>query len=179
MTRILGLSGSLRKASYNRALIRAAIDIAPPEMEIQQYYLDDLPLFSQDLEEGGDPEPVQTFKSKIRAADGLLIATPEYQYSVTGVLKNAIDWASRPPSDAPLDGKPVAMMGASPGRVGTARSHMHLRQILSYNEMDIVLRPEVLVARAADKFDDDGNLADEMARKLIRQLLGKLASRIN
>jgi chromate reductase len=173
--KVLGIAGSLRKGSYNRALLRAAQELAPDGMRIETYEgLGDIPLYNGDLEAQGMPEPVLRFTDAIRPADALLIVTPEYNYGVPGVLKNAIDWASRPPKDTPLKGKPVALMGASPGMTGTARAQLALRQSFIFLQMPAVLSPEVLVARAHEKFDADGRLTDETARKLVRQLLEAL-----
>ncbi len=154
--RILGFAGSLRAGSYNRALLRAAAEEAPEGMTIETFDLAPIPLYNQDVEEEGDPEPVAAFKEAIARSDGVLIATPEYQFGMSGVLKNALDWASRPPRNSVMEGKPVAMMGASPSPVGTARAHLQLRQTLNYLQADMVIRPEVLVAHAPEKFDEEG-----------------------
>jgi chromate reductase, NAD(P)H dehydrogenase (quinone) len=173
---LLGIAGSLRGGSFNKLLLRAAAEEAPEGMRIRTFDLADIPLYNRDVEDRGDPEPVSELKEAIAEADGLLIATPEYQYGIPGVLKNALDWASR--GDSPLDGKPVATIGASPGITGTARAHLQLRQTLQYNEARIVIRPEVLVARARQKFDDHGRLVDETARELIGELLENLAEAV-
>jgi len=125
---VLGISGSLRKASYNTALLRPASELLPRGMTLEVFDLSSIPLYNDDVRALGFPKPVQEFRSRIAAADALLIATPEYNFSIPGVLKNAIDWASRPP-DPPLDGKPLAIMGASTGNFGTVRAQMHLRQV--------------------------------------------------
>ena len=177
LVHVLGVPGSLRTGSYNKALLRAAQEEAPNGMTIDLFELDDIPFFNQDVEDQGDPAPVQHFKEAIRAADALLIATPEYQHGLPGVLKNALDWASRPPSNPPLRGKVVGMMGASPSPVGTARAHLQLRQTLVYNESRFVARPEVLVANASDKFED-GRLTDEQGRKFIRQHLEAVVEKV-
>ncbi len=174
---VLGVPGSLREGSYNKKLLRAAQEEAPEGMTIEIFELDDLPFFNQDVEDQGDPEPVQQFKQAIRKADAVLIATPEYQHGLPGVLKNALDWASRPPGDAPLNDKVVGMMGASPSPVGTARAHLQLRQTLVYNKSRFVARPEVLVANASDKFED-GRLTDEQGRKFIRKHLEAVAEKV-
>lgn len=174
---ILGIAGSLRAGSYNKLLLDAAGELAPEGMEISSFDLDRVPLYNRDVEDAGDPEPVRELKAAIAEADGLLIATPEYQYGIPGVLKNALDWASRPPESV-LNGKPVATVGASPGITGTARAHLQLRQTLQYNEARMVIRPEVLVARARSKFDDEGRLVDETARELLAELLSKLAEKV-
>jgi chromate reductase, NAD(P)H dehydrogenase (quinone) len=170
---ILGIAGSLRKQSYNRAALRAAQQLAPEGVRLEIFELDGIPSFNQD-EEGHPPETVTTFKSKIRAADAILIVTPEYNYSVPGVLKNAIDWASRPYGDSAWAGKPVAVMGASVGALGTARAQYHLRQMFVFLNMYAVNQPEVMISNASQRFDSAGNLADESTKKLIRQLLRNL-----
>ena len=126
---ILGFSGSLRKGSYNKALLRAAAELAPGEANIEIFDLEGIPPYNQDIE-ASMPEKVGEFKAKIKAADALIIATPEYNFSIPGVLKNALDCASRPPAENPFKGKPVAIMGASNGMIGTARAQYHLRQTL-------------------------------------------------
>src|SRR5256885_15678621 len=147
--RVLGIPGSLRAASFNRALLRAAIADAPPGMTIEIFDgLGAVPLYNADVEAQGDPAPVVALKTAIDRADALLIATPEYNYGVPGVLKNAIDWASRPPGACVLDGKPAALMGASPGGTGTARAQLALRQSFVFTDTRALLRPEVMVARA-------------------------------
>jgi chromate reductase len=172
---VLGFSGSLRKGSYNTALLHAAAELLPDDMLLKTFDLAPIPLYNEDIRAQGYPESVQTFRDQIAAADALLIATPEYNFSVTGVLKNAIDWASTSPR-APLGGKPAAIVGASNGNFGTVRAQMHLRQILAANNMFLVNKPEVLVARAGEKFDAEGRLMDETARKLIRDLLEALVA---
>jgi chromate reductase, NAD(P)H dehydrogenase (quinone) len=172
--RVLGIAGSLRSGSYNRALLRAAQDHAPASMQITTFDLDEIPPYNLDVEQQGDPDPVVRFKEAIRAADALLIATPEYQHGIPGVLKNALDWASRPPGESPLNGKTAAIMGATPGMGGTARAQEQLRQTLTYNSVYAVLQPEVLVFRAHQKFDDEGQLIDEDTGKFVSQLLDEL-----
>jgi chromate reductase len=168
---VLGIAGSLRSGSYNRALLRAAVELAPPTMGIDIFDLAPIPLYNYDIEQQGDPEPVTRFKQAIAAADALLICTPEYQQGVPGVLKNAIDWASRPPGRSVLQDKPVAIMGASPGMTATARAQTQLRQTLAYNNCPTLMRPEVLVARAHEKFDAEGRLTNETTAKFVRELL--------
>jgi chromate reductase, NAD(P)H dehydrogenase (quinone) len=173
---VCGIAGSLRAGSYNRALLRAAGEIAPGDMEIRIFdRMAEIPLFNADVEAEGDPEPVQALKRAIGEADALLIATPEYNHGVPGVLKNAIDWASRPPRDAVLDGKPTAIFGASPGITGTARAQTQLRQAFLFTNTPTVLQPEILVFRAAEKFDEDGRLTHERTREFIGRLLDELA----
>ena len=174
---ILGLAGSLRRASYNRALLRAAQDLAPAGVVITIYEeLGAIPPYNADVEEEGDPVPVRTLKDRMRAADALLIATPEYNYGLPGVLKNAIDWASRPPATSPLRFKPTAIMGASPGTVGTARAQLALRQSFVFTETYVLPAPQVLVFQAASRFDAQGQLTDEGTRNRVRQLVEELVA---
>ena len=175
--RILGIPGSLRKGSFNRGLIRAAQELAPDGVEIELYDLSEIPLYNGDVEAQGVPAPVQHFADKIRAADALLIATPEYNYSIPGVLKNAIDWASRPTVKNPLKHKPVALMGASGGTFGTARSQLAMRQVLgSAIEAHTMIKPELLITQAGQKFDSDGNLTDEDIRERLAALIEALVA---
>lgn len=180
MTRVFGFAGSLRKDSYNRALLRTAKELAIPEgMEIEIFELDGIPPYNQD-DEMAMPAIVRDFKHRIEQADALLIATPEYNYSVTGVLKNAIDWASRPYGANSFEDKPVAIMGATIGALGSARAQYHLRQTLVFVNAHPLNRPEVMVAFAADKFKD-GKLVDEETRTFLRELLvalGKWTKRL-
>jgi chromate reductase, NAD(P)H dehydrogenase (quinone) len=171
---VLGIAGSLRAGSFNRALLRAAEELAPEGMEIRAFDIAPIPLYNGDVEARGDPEPVTALKAAIREADALLIATPEYNYGVPGVLKNAIDWASRPPDKTPLRGKPAAIMGASPGPHGTVRAQLQLRQTFVFTQTPALLAPEVLVARAHEKFDQEGRLTDEATRGYVRKLLESL-----
>jgi chromate reductase len=171
--KILGVVGSLRKGSFNKALMRAAVELSPEDAEIDVFDLSTIPLFNQDLE-NQPSQAVKTFKSKIRGADALLFATPEYNYSIPGVLKNAIDAASRPYGDNAFEGKPVAIMSASIGRLGGARGQYHLRQSFVLLNMHPINRPEVMLANAAQHVDEDGNLTNDDTRKLIRQLLEEL-----
>lgn len=174
--RILGLVGSLRKDSYNRALLRAAIELAPEGMSIEIHEIDQIPLYNADVEAQGDPSSVVALKRAIREADALLIATPEYNYGIPGVLKNAIDWASRPPNESPLKGKPAAIMGATPSGTGTARAQLQLRQAFVFTQTYALLHPEVLVAKAQEKFDKDGRLTNEQTRRRVSELLQALAT---
>ena len=152
--RVFGIAGSLRAGSFNRSLLRAAVELAPDGMEIGIFErLGEIPPYNEDVEKSGDPEPVAALKKAIREADALLIATPEYNYGVPGVLKNAIDWASRPPRDSVLARKPAAIMGASPGQGGTVRAQLALRQSFLFTQIHALLRPEVLIASAGEKFD--------------------------
>jgi len=170
---ILGFAGSLRKGSYNKALLRAAAELLPDEARLEIFDLEGIPPFNQELE-SHMPEKVKEFKDRLRAADAVLIATPEHNYSVPGVLKNAIDWASRPYGDNSFEGKPAALMSASTGMLGGARAQYHLRQILVFLDMRPINRPEVFVTFAAQKIDEQGNLTDETTRKIIKQLLETL-----
>ncbi len=171
---VLGLCGSLRKGSYNRLALRAAIEFVPAGMTIDTAEIGSIPPYNKDVEDQGFPAPVQVLGAKISAADAVLFVSPEYNYSVPGVLKNAIDWMSRVPSQ-PFNGKPVAIMGASQGNIGTARAQYHLRQICVFLNAFPLNRPEVMIARAQEKFDKEGRLTDEMTKKLIQQLLVSLA----
>jgi len=176
MTKIFALCGSLRKGSYNRMALNAAIALAPDGVEIEAYSrLGEIPLYNEDVREQGYPPIVQELREKVKAADAILFVTPEYNFSVPGVLKNAIDWVSRPP-EPPFGGKPCAIMGASTSTLGSARAQYHLRQMMVFLDMHPVNRPEVLIAAAQDKFDTDGKLKDETAKKLIRQLLENLVA---
>lgn len=170
--KVLGISGSLRKGSYNNALLQAAIELSPPGMTIEIYDLHALPFYNQDSE---NPFPVEVidFREKVREADALLIATPEYNSSVSATLKNALDWASRG-KDQPLRGKPVAIMGASTGNFGTVRSQLQLRQILTHVGALPLGKPEVLVARAEKAFDSNGSLVDDTVRGFLQDLLTTL-----
>ena len=173
MTKVLGFAGSLRKDSFNRALLRAAQKFAPPEVDLEIFELNNLPLFNQD-EETDLPQPVKNFKEKIEGADAVLMVTPEYNYSISGVLKNAIDWASRPYGANSFNDKPVAIMGATIGNIGTARAQYHLRQILVSLNAHVLNSPEVMVSSAPDKFRD-GELIDEHTQKKLREQLSALA----
>jgi chromate reductase, NAD(P)H dehydrogenase (quinone) len=172
--KVLGFAGSLRKGSYNRAALRVAQALAPPGMVIEDFDLSSFPLYNEDVRLLGFPPVVAEFRSRIAAADALLIVTPEYNYSIPGVLKNAIDWASRPP-DQPFAGKPIGIMGASPSMLGTARAQYHLRQCFIYLDAHPLNRPEVMIAAAQTKFGEDGTLHDETTRNFIRDLLVGLA----
>jgi chromate reductase, NAD(P)H dehydrogenase (quinone) len=173
--RILGIAGSLRTGSYNRALLQAARELAPPGAEIVEFDLRELPFYDGDVEAAGDPDSVAALKDAIRSADALLIATPEYNHGIPGVLKNAIDWASRPALASPLAGKPVAIVGASTSRGGTARAQRQLREVLAFSRPLVLDGPDVLVSEAFMRFDEDGALVDEEARAGISELLDSLA----
>jgi chromate reductase len=175
--RALGIAGSLREGSYNRALLRAAVDAAPEGMDVEVFpneTLKRIPLYNEDVRAEGDPDAVKALKDGIRDADALVIATPEYNHSVAGVLKNALDWASRPPGETPLYGKPVAIMGASTGSWGTVRAQMHLRQFFVDQNMPAVREPEVLVRDADEKFDEAGRLTHDVTRHFIGELMKAL-----
>jgi chromate reductase len=167
---VVGISGSIRTGSYNTGLLRAAAEMLPSGMRLELLSLAELPLYNQDLEEQGDPPSVAVLRERIAAADALLIACPEYNYSITGVLKNAIDWASRPAGKAPLTGKPAAIIGAG-GRFGTVRAQLHLRQICTHLTMPVLLSPEFMVARAWECFDQHGNLTDLPTRERLHEVL--------
>lgn len=169
--RILGFAGSLRQGSYNRALLRAASELAPEDMLIEIFDLLQIPLYNADVEARGDPEPVAAFKQAIRQADAVLMVTPEYNHGVPGVMKNAVDWASRPPRSAVLSAKPVAIIGASPGVTGTARGQSQLRQAFEFTNSYAMPQPELLVSRANEKFDTGGKLTDETTREHLRKFL--------
>jgi chromate reductase len=172
---VCGIAGSLREGSYNRALLRAAQEVAPAGMEIRIFEgMAEIPLFNEDVEARGDPEPVQALKRAIGEADALLVATPEYNHGVPGLLKNAIDWASRPPMRSVLAGKPAAILGASPGVTGTARAQSQLRQAFVFTGTPVLPQPEILVYRAQEKFAD-GRLTDEKTREYLALLLRQLA----
>lgn len=171
--RILGIAGSLRRESYNRAALRAAAELVPEGATLEIFELDGIPLFNQD-EERNPPAKVVELKRRIREADAILFVTPEYNYSVPGVLKNAIDWASRPYGDSAWNGKPAAIMGASTGMLGTARAQYHLRQIMVFLNMFPVNQPEVMIGNAAKRFDAEGNLTDDATKDFIRKLLQNL-----
>ena len=171
---VLGIAGSLRAASYNRALLRAAQELAPDGMAIRIFDLVAVPLYNGDVEAQGDPPPVVELKESIQVADALLIATPEYNYGIPGVLKNAIDWASRPSTGSVLVGKRTALMGGSVGSGATIRSQMQLRQVLHSTETPVLLRPEIHVPRIQEKVDNAGRLVDEKTRGRVRQLLQAL-----
>ena len=172
--RILGIPGSLRAGSYNRSLLREAERVAPAGVELVLHELHDIPLYDGDVEAAGDPPAVAAFKDAIRDADALLIATPEYNRGVPGGLKNALDWASRPPFGSPLAGKPVAMMGAG-GRRGTAGAQAQLRDALAFPRAQ-VLEQSVLVPMAWEHFDEHGRLVDDGVTRQIESLLHALVA---
>jgi chromate reductase, NAD(P)H dehydrogenase (quinone) len=173
--RIVAFAGSLRRASFNRALLDAAVELAPAGMTIHSIEIGELPFYNADVEAAGDPPSVERFKASISEADGVLIATPEYNDGIPGVLTTAIDWGSRLPGKAPLSGKPVAVMGASPSQIGTARAQHHLRQLLNHVQARVLPPPELLVARAHERFDANLRLTDENTRKVLAQLLERFS----
>ena len=172
---IFGFAGSLRKGSYNKALLRTALQLLPKDAKLEIFDLEGIPLFNQDMEKQM-PEKVKEFKAKIKGADAILVATPEYNYSMPGVLKNAIDWASRPYGDNSFEGKPVAIMSASPGMFGGARAQYHLRQTCVFLDMHPVNKPEVMVPFAHEKVNEQGIIADAKTREKIRDLLESMVA---
>ena len=173
---ILGIAGSLRKNSYNSAALRTAQQLAPAGATIDIFEIENIPLFNQDQEKNPPPS-VQQLKSRVRAADALLIVTPEYNYSVPGVMKNVFDWGSRPYGDNAWQGKVTALMSASPGNFGGARAQYHLRQVFVALNMHALNQPEIMISNAAQKFDADGKLIDENTVERIRKLLQALVER--
>lgn len=177
---ILGISGSLRAASFNTGLLRAAQELAPDGVTVEIADIADIPLYNDDVYQAGFPAAVEKLRQQVAAADAVILATPEYNFSFSGPMKNAIDWVSRPPTPQAFDEKPVAIMGASAGRLGTARAQYHLRQVLVFLNAHVVNKPEVMVGGASGAFTD-GRLTDEKARDLVRQqveALQKLAQKL-
>ena len=174
MTTILGIAGSLRQSSYNRSLLRAARELLPAGVELVEHDLRDLPLYDGDVEAAGDPQAVTALKDAIRDADAILIATPEYNRGIPGVLKNAIDWASRPPLASPLAHMPVAVVGASTGLGGTARAQEQVRSALEFPGALVLEEPQVLVPEAFLRFDESGELTDDGVRAELGDLLDAL-----
>lgn len=171
--KVLGISGSLRKGSFNSMALRAAQKLAPAGMEISMADISQIPMYNDDVRAAGEPAAVTALKAQVRAADGVLIVTPEYNFSIPGVLKNTLDWLSRPP-EPPFDGKTVAIMGASPGPVGTARVQYHMRQVMVFMNAFVVNKPEVFISNCASKFNEQGELTDETTAKFIGELLVSL-----
>lgn len=167
---VVALSGSLRKGSYNTALVRAAKELAPEGLSIGLADISRFPLYNADIQAEGFPQPVELLGGEIAAADAVLFATPEYNYSVPGVLKNAIDWLSRLPSQ-PFKGKPVGIVGASVGLIGTARAQYHLRQMCVFLDAVVMNKPEVFVMTAKSRFDESGTLTDADSRKFLSDFL--------
>jgi chromate reductase len=168
--RVVAVSGSLRQASFNRALLSTAIELQPESMAIEVFELDGLPLFNEDIEREGDPERVTAWKAAIAGAGGLLIACPEYNFGLSGTLKNAIDWGSRPPGKSILIGKPTAIIGASPGPGATRFAQAMTRQVLSALAVPVLPAPMFMLGQAGDKIQD-GRLIDERSRDLLRRVL--------
>ena len=173
--RILALSGSVRVGSLNLGLLRAARELAPPDVDVTIAELADLPLYNQDLEAAGDPAPVQRLKAQVRAADAVLIATPEHNGIIPALLANALEWLSRPPRQSVLRARPLAIMGASPGRGGTARAQLVLRQVLEHAG-PAVLERALALPHAGAAFDAAGNLIDPTIRASVQQLVAELAA---
>lgn len=171
--KVLGICGSLRKNSHNSAAMRAAGALMPKGMTLELADISDFPLYHDDIRMQGYPPPLQRFRAQIAAADAILFATPEFNWSIPGVLKNAIDWASRPP-DQPFSGKPYAVIGAATGILGTARAQAHLRQICTSVDMIPVVKPEIFITFAATKFDAEMQLTDQPTRDAIAQLMANL-----
>ncbi len=176
--KILAFAGSLRAHSYNRGLIRIAQEVAPEGIDVHSFDISSIPLYNEDVQKQGDPEPVKEFKEAIRAADAVLIATPEYNYSVPGVLKNAVDWASRPPQSSPLKKKPAALMGASGGPWGTTRAQLALRQSFVFTETLVLPKPELYITNGRERFDDEGNLkeGEEQIKERVAEVMTALAA---
>lgn len=173
---IAGLSGSLRRGSYNTALLRAAQSVLPSNSKLKIVEYAEVPVYNHDVEAEGFPDAVMSMREQLTGADAVLFAAPEYNWSIPGVMKNAIDWASRG-ADSPLDGKPAAIMGAG-GRLGTAYAQQHLRQILMHNDMRVVTRPNVLISHASKQFDEELTLTNERHLDQIRRLLGALVDEV-
>jgi chromate reductase, NAD(P)H dehydrogenase (quinone) len=165
--RVLGIAGSLRQGSYNRALLRLAQDMAPDGMTIESFDISPIQPYNEDVRQQGFPPPVADLRARIKAADGVLFVTPEYNYSIPGVLKNAIDWASRPP-EQPFDGKPIGIMGTSAGALGGGRAQYHLRQCFVFLNGMVMNRPEVMIPAAQTKFDADGKISDQVTLDFIK-----------
>ena len=177
MTQLIAIPGSLREGSLNKKLLQAMGELLPEGVKLRVRSLADIPLYNGDLDVDGGPEPVRQLKAEIDAADGLIIATPEYNYGVPGVLKNAIDWVSRPAYKSVLVGKPVAIVGAAPGVVGTARAQAQLRNVLFGTLAEVFPYPEVLVGQAHERLLD-GKLADEATRRIVGEMLQQFVARI-
>lgn len=171
---IIALSGSLRKDSYNTALLRAMKSLAPAGMQIEIAEIGTLPLYNSD-DEAAFPAVAQALKEKIEKADGLIIATPEYNRSISGVLKNAIDWASRPYGKNSFDRKPVLTMGVTVGKIGTAVAQSHLKQIMVYLDADVIGQPELYLGPANEMFDEEGNITNEKIKEMLTKALAVLA----
>ena len=165
---LIGICGSLRRGSYNRMLLRTVIGMLPDEVTVETAEIGDIPLYNADLDTAEPPDSVRRFRERIAAADGLLIASPEYNYSVPGGLKNAIDWASRPANNSVLNRKPISIMGTAGGRFGSVRAQLNWRQVFLFTESYVMLKPELIVPNAAQVFDANGTLQDESLREFIQ-----------
>lgn len=172
--KLLGICGSLRKGSYNAMALRALGGLMPSNASLEIYDIDGFPSYNEDTHRAGEPKRVAEFKAAIRASDAIIFSSPEYNYSVPGLLKNAIDWASRPYGDSAWEGKPAAIMGASGGAIGTARMQYHLRQIMVFLDMHPLNRPEIMINNCVGKFDEQGNLTDEQTREFLGKMLAAL-----
>ena len=172
---VAGIAGSLRRGSFNRSLLKAAIELAPAHLHIAIYDLADVPMYNADLDAAGWPASIAQLRDAVGKANGLLIASPEYNYGVPGVLKNTIDWLSRPPRASVLSGKPAAIMGASTGMTGTARGQQQLRLALMATHSPTMTRPEILVAKASEKFSAEGRLTDQTTRDFLKTFLAAFA----
>lgn len=171
--KFLGISGSLRAASFNTAALRAAIELAPEGIDVSIAPIDGIPLYNDDVRQAGFPPAVVALQDAIAAADAVLIATPEYNYSVPGVLKNAIDWVSRG-NPQPFQRKPIGIIGVSPGAIGTARAQYDLRKMFVFLDGHVLNKPEVMISAAATRFDAAGHLTDEASRGFIASMLAAL-----
>lgn len=173
---VVAIVGSLRRGSLNRSLLRAAIEEAPPGLRVTEVPIRQLPIFDEDLEAAGDPEAVVAFKERLLAADALLVVTPEYNESLPGALKNAIDWASRRHGGQQvLAGKPAAIAGASSSRIATARCQQHLRHVLAHLGVAVMPKPDVMLGNAAGLFDEAGRLTDDRSRRQVAKLMEAFA----
>ena len=178
MVKILGIAGSLRKGSFNKSILREALALLPENVELEIFDIEGTPSFNQDMI-NSPPELITDLKAKVRSADAILFATPEYNFSVPGVLKNVIDWVSRANGENSWQGKPVAIMSASTGLIGGERAQLHLRQCFVYLDMHAVNRPEVIVTLAAQKIDQNGRLTEEHTKEKIKELLVALVELTN
>ncbi len=174
--RIAGICGSLREKSYNLSALRYARTVAPEGVELDILRINDVEPFNADVEEKGWPPGVATLREKVSAADAVLLSSPEYNYGVPGMLKNATDWLSRPTGKGPMTGKPLAIMGASTSYSGTARAQADWRNVAFYNAMPLLTTVEVLIFKADQKFDENGNLVDEKSQQKVRELMDKFVA---
>ena len=179
MINIAAISGSLRKGSYNTSALEVIGKLAPSHWDLDIVTLEDVPLFNEDVEAKGWPPKVKELRERLDLAEAFVFATPEYNYSIPGVLKNAIDWLSRPERKGPIFNKPAAIIGASPSMIGTARAQAHLRQVAFYNGMPLLPTSEILIANANEKFDDDGKLQDEETEKFLKDFIAKFDDWLN